>query len=96
MEANKKFLADYLLKSPSNGEGHHLVGSSLEVVMDKFNTFAFSNCCNFVSGLKCFVHSGMGMIDSNELLIIIWASCTSMIVDFRGNPKRKYLSLKCQ
>ena len=64
MAANKKFLTDYLLKFPSNGEGHHLAGSSLEVVMDKFSTFVSPNCCNFISGSKRFVRSGMGMMDS--------------------------------
>jgi hypothetical protein len=44
MAASKQFLADYLLKSPANVEGHHLVGSSIEVVMDKFSTLASSNC----------------------------------------------------
>ena len=32
--ANKHFLTDYVLKSSSNGVGHHLANSSLEVVMD--------------------------------------------------------------
>ena len=61
---SKTFLAYYLLKSPSNGEGHHLAGSSLEVVMDKFSTLASQNCRNFVSGSKRFVRSGMGTMDS--------------------------------
>ena len=34
--ASKQLLADYLFKSPTISEGHHLVGSSLEVVRDKF------------------------------------------------------------
>ena len=49
MATNKQLLVDYLLKSPANIEGHHLVESSLEVVMDKFNTLASPNCCSFVS-----------------------------------------------
>jgi hypothetical protein len=64
MAANKRFLADYLLKSPINVEGHHLVGSSLEVVMDKVITPASPNCCNFVFGSKRFLRSGMGTMDS--------------------------------
>ena len=64
MATSKTFIADYLLKSPSNGEGHYLVGSSMEVVMDKFSTLASPNCCNFVSGSKRFVRSGMGTMDS--------------------------------
>ena len=64
MAASKKFLADYLLKSSSNGEGHHLAGSSLEVVMDKFNALASPNCRNFVLGSKRFVRSGIDMMDS--------------------------------
>jgi hypothetical protein len=64
MAASKQFLADYLLKSPANVEGHHLVGSSLEVVMDKFSTLASPNCRNFVSGSKHFLRSGMGTMDS--------------------------------
>jgi hypothetical protein len=35
MAASKQFLANYFLKSSANVEGHHLVGSSLEVVMVK-------------------------------------------------------------
>jgi hypothetical protein len=64
MAANKKFLANYLLKSPSNGDEHHLSGSSLQFVMDKFSTLASPNCQNFVSGLKRFVCSGMGTMDN--------------------------------
>jgi hypothetical protein len=64
MAASKQFLADYFLRSPTVGEGHHLVGSSLEVVMDKFSTLAFPNCRNFVSGSKCFVRSKMKTMDS--------------------------------
>jgi hypothetical protein len=63
MATNKQFLADYLLKSPANVEGHHLVGSSLEVVMDKFSTLVSPNCCNFVSRSKRFLRSGMGTMD---------------------------------
>ena len=62
--ASKIFLADYLLKSPTVGEGHQLVGSSLEMVMDKFSLLASPNCCNFVSGSKRFVRSGMETMDS--------------------------------
>jgi hypothetical protein len=55
MAASKQFLADYLLKYSANVEGHHLVGSSLEIVMDKFNTLVSPNYRNFVSGSKrCF------------------------------------------
>jgi hypothetical protein len=50
MAASKIFLADYLQKSPSNGEGHHLASSLLEVVIDKFSIFASLNFCNFISG----------------------------------------------
>jgi hypothetical protein len=59
LAASKQFLADYLLKSPANVEDHHLVGSSLEVVMDKFSVLASPNCRNFVSGSKRFLRSGM-------------------------------------
>ena len=64
MATSKQLLADYLFKSPANVEGHHLVRSSLEVVMDKFNTLASSNYRNFVFGSKCFLRSGMGIMDS--------------------------------
>ena len=62
--ANKQFLADYLLKFPTIGEGHYLVGLSLEVVMDKFSTFASPNCRIFIFGSKHFVRSEMGTMDS--------------------------------
>ena len=64
MAASKKFLLDYLLKSPSNGDEHHLGGSSLEVVIDTFNYLASPNCRNFVLGSNRFVRSGMGTTDS--------------------------------
>ena len=54
MATSKQFLVDYLLKSPASVENHHLVGSSLEVGMDKFSTFASSICRNFVFGSKRF------------------------------------------
>lgn len=61
MTASKQFLANYLLKSPSHGEGHHLKGASLEIVLDKFTTLASSN---FMFGSKRFVQSGMGTMQS--------------------------------
>ena len=64
MTASKKFIADYLPKSPSNGKGHHLACLSLEVVIDKFGTLASPNYRNFVSGSKRFVCSGMDTMDS--------------------------------
>ena len=50
MAASKQFQTDYLLKSTTSGKNHHFVGSSMEVVIDKFNTFASPYCPNFVSG----------------------------------------------
>ena len=44
MISSKRLLTDYLFKSLASGEHHHLVGSFLEVVMDKFNTLASPNC----------------------------------------------------
>jgi hypothetical protein len=64
MAASKKKLVDYLLKSPANVEGHYVVGSSLEVVINKFSTFTSPNSHNFVSGSKCFLRSGMRTMDS--------------------------------
>ena len=49
MAASKRFLANYLLKTPASGENHHLGGSFLEVVMDKFNAFASPNCSMWLS-----------------------------------------------
>ena len=60
MAASKQFLSYHLFESHWNLEGYYLVGSSLEVVMDKFTTLASLNCRNFVVGSKWFVHSGMG------------------------------------
>jgi hypothetical protein len=64
MAASKQFLADYLLKSPVNVEGHHLVGSFLEIIIDKFSTLTSPNCRNFISGSKRFLRSEMGTMDS--------------------------------
>ena len=57
-------MPDYLLKSPSNREGHHLACLSLDVVMDNFTTFASPNCRDFVSVSKHFVCNEMGTMDS--------------------------------
>lgn len=69
MTKSKQFSADYLLRSPTYiGESHHLVGLLLEVVMDKFNTLASPNCCNFMSESKRFVRSGMETMDRSMAL----------------------------
>ena len=60
----KQILAYYLLKSPSNGDGHLLAYLFLEVIMDKFNILASPYCRNFVLGCKHFVSNGMGMMGS--------------------------------
>ena len=73
MAASKKFLVDYLLKSPACGEGQNFVGSSLEVVMDMFNILASPNYHNFVSGSTHFLRSGMGTIDSIMALKVHFA-----------------------
>ena len=57
MATNKQFLANYLLKSLDSGKNHHLVGSSLELVMEKFNTLIYPNYHNFVSRSKRFLRS---------------------------------------
>ena len=44
LATSKQFLVDYLLKSPASGKNQQLVGSSLEVVMEKFSTLASLNC----------------------------------------------------
>lgn len=54
---------EYLLRSSSNGERHHLVGLSLEAVVNEFNTIVFLDCSNFVSGSNHVVCSGMDMMD---------------------------------
>jgi hypothetical protein len=40
-----------------------MVGSSLEVAMEKITTLASLNCCNFVSRSKRLVHTGIGTMD---------------------------------
>lgn len=59
MAVSKNFLVDYLLKSLKVGEGHHLVGSSLEVAMDKIHNNLWiqihSDYQDFVTGSKQFV-----------------------------------------
>ena len=52
MATNKQFLTDYLLKSPVSGKNYHLVGSSFEVAIDKFNIFAFPNCWLWLSSTR--------------------------------------------
>ena len=51
MISSKRLLTDYLFKSLASGEHHHLVGSFLEVVMDKFNTLASPNCSMWLSSI---------------------------------------------
>ena len=73
MVANKKHLADYVLKPPWQGEGHHLEGAPLEVVMEKFTTLASPKCQNFVFGSKYFLRSGMSIME-----------CAMTIKDYYG------------
>ena len=64
MTTNKNFMVNYLLKSLASGEGHHLVGLSLEVVTDKFNILASPNYRNFVFGSKRFLRGGKRTMDN--------------------------------
>lgn len=64
MTESKKFLVDFILKSPLPRQKNHLHGASLEVVMDKFSTLASPNYKNFVVGFKQFIQNGMGCMDS--------------------------------
>ena len=64
METNKQFLSKYLLKFRTNDESRYLVGLSLELVNDNFNTLALPNCRNFVFGLRYFLHSAMKTINN--------------------------------
>ena len=95
MAASKKFLVDYLLKSPSNGEGYYLAGSLLEVVMDKFSTLASPNCRNIVSGSKCFLRNGMDTMDS--IMALKDHSRFKYVHDsrFPGQSKDKVFVSKC-
>ena len=61
MTSSKQFSPHYLLQSPTNNERrHHLIGSSLEIVMDKFSALTFPNSHDFVFWSKRFVLSWMG------------------------------------
>jgi hypothetical protein len=50
MATNKQIMADYLLKSPANGEDHQLEGSFLTSVMDKSTTLASLKCRTLPQG----------------------------------------------
>ena len=52
MATSKQFLADYLLKSPASGENHHLVGSFLEMVIDKSSTLVSPNWSTWLSSTR--------------------------------------------
>jgi hypothetical protein len=65
MAMSKQFLIDYLLKSPSNGKGHHMAYLLLEVVMDKFSTLTYPNCYNFLSSAR-------------YLYVVEWAQCIAL------------------
>ena len=94
MAASKNFLADYLLKFPSNGEEHHLARSLLEVVMDKFTTIASPNCRNFISGSKGLVVNGMGTLDSIMALKDHLGFKYIHNIIFTGQSKNKVFVLK--
>ena len=94
MAASKQILANYLLKSPPSGKNHHLVGSSLEVVMDKFNTLASPNCRHFVYGSKHFLRNGMGTMDSIMALTDHYAFKFVNGSRFPGQSKDKLFVLK--
>jgi hypothetical protein len=64
MAASKHFLFDYLLKTLILGEKHHIHGTSLKNVIDKFTTLSSTNCRNFVAGARKSVHNGMDRIDT--------------------------------
>ena len=95
MVVSKLFLANYLLESLASGEGHHLVDSSLEVVMDKFIIFVSPNCCNLIFGSKHFLRIGIKTMDSIMVLNTIMFSNSSMVIGPQNNKKIKYLFLKC-
>ena len=56
----------HLLKSSTIGKKHHLVGLSLEVIMDKFNTLVSPYCHDFVSIQRplCFPSSSSTVVGS--------------------------------
>lgn len=54
---NNQLVAYYFLKFSLNGEGHCMANLFLGVVMDKLNTIASQNCCNFVYDSKHLVCS---------------------------------------
>ena len=91
MVVSKQVLADYLLKSPASGESNHLVGSSLEVVMDKFSTIVSSNCRNFVFESKHFLRSGMETMSSIMALKATLFLSLTMVVSSHGNQRTKCL-----
>lgn len=64
MATSRQFLKAYLFKSLASGKGHHLIGSTLKVIMDKFNILAFLNYRDFTSRSKRFFRSGMKTMDS--------------------------------
>ena len=64
MSTNKQFLANYLIKSLTFGEGHHLVGLSSKVVMDKFSTLTFELLIFLSRSTMHFLHVGMETMDS--------------------------------
>lgn len=80
--ANKRNLAHYHLKSPLQGEGHHLEGASLEVVMEQFIILASLNCHNFDFGSKQFLRSGMGTMDCIMTLKDYGGSSLSIVACF--------------
>lgn len=96
MVANKQFLAYHLPKFPCSNEGYHLASSSLEVIIDKFNTLAFLNYHNLISMSMCFAYSGLYTMDSIMPLKTIQISSMSMVVGSQDYPKRKCLSSKCE
>ena len=85
MVSSKQFLTCYFLKSLVSGKCHHLVGSSLKVVMDKFNTLASPNYRNFVFGSKCFLCSRLKTMEWHSKTIML--SNSSMVLSSQGNQR---------
>lgn len=85
----------YLLKSPTNGKGHHLHGTSLEVVMNIFITLALPNCYNFVSGMKRFVWSEWAPWILPQRSKVIRVSNMYMVVVSQTSWKDKVCILIC-
>lgn len=89
MATSKQFIIGYLFNFLSNGEGHHLAGLSLKVVMGNFSTIASPDYCILYWALSILFEVEWAQ------QIVSWCSMCIYGNTFMGQSKDKVFVLRC-